>query len=89
MGNAVQELGIDFLAAFGSQADNMVASARNSGMDPAAAKGFGQKKDLASWLQKLVQDGKIKSGDWFLIKGSRGIRMEEVLELLRNNKSTY
>jgi murE/murF fusion protein len=89
LGRTVKRLGIDFLAAFGSQAENMVISARNAGMDPAAAKGFSSKKDLASWLQKLVQEGKIESGDWFLVKGSRGMRMEEVLELLRNNNSTF
>ena len=89
LGRTVKRLGIDFLAAFGSQAENMVISARNAGMDTAAAKGFSSKKDLASWLQKLVQEGKIESGDWFLVKGSRGMRMEEVLELLRNNNSTF
>ena len=89
LGTAVQRLGIDFLAAFGSQAENMVTSARNAGMDPAAAKGFSSKKDLAFWLQKLVQEGKIESGDWFLVKGSRGMRMEEVLELLHNTNSIF
>ncbi|MEJ2269462.1 MAG: hypothetical protein P8Y08_06450, partial [Desulfobulbaceae bacterium] len=89
LGTAVQRLGIDFLAAFGSQAENMVTSARNAGMDPAAAKGFNSKKDLAFWLQKLVQEGKIESGDWFLVKGSRGMRMEEVLELLHNTNSIF
>jgi UDP-N-acetylmuramyl pentapeptide synthase len=88
LGKTVKDLGLDFLAAFGSQAENMVTSARNAGMDPAAAKGFSNKKDLASWLQELLRQGMIKSGDWLLVKGSRGMRMEEVLELLRTNKST-
>ena len=86
LGRTVKELGIDYLAAFGSQAENVANSARNSGMAPAAANGFRSKKDLAAWLQKLVHNGKIGSGDWILIKGSRGMRMEEVLELLRSNK---
>jgi len=88
IGKAVKDLGLDFLAAFGSQAENVVKSARNAGMDPSAAKGFNSKKKLASWLQELLQAGRIKSGDWLLVKGSRGMRMEEVLELLRNGKST-
>jgi murE/murF fusion protein len=89
LGRDVKELGFDYLAAFGSQAGNMVASARNAGMDPDAAKGFSSKKDLASWLQELVRDGKIEPGDWFLVKGSRGMRMEEILDLLRSNESTF
>jgi UDP-N-acetylmuramoyl-tripeptide--D-alanyl-D-alanine ligase len=87
LGRAVQERGLDFLAAYGSQAPNIVSAAINAGMDPAAARVFNSKKDLVSWLQELEQEGRIGSGDWFLIKGSRGMRMEEVLELLRNNKS--
>ena len=89
LGRDVKELGFDYLAAFGSQAGNMIASARNAGMDPDAAKGFSSKKDLASWLQELVRDGKIEPGDWFLVKGSRGMRMEEILDLLRSNESTF
>ena len=67
----------------------MVTSARSAGMNPAAAKGFSSKKDLASWLQKLVRHGKIKTGDWLLVKGSRGMRMEEVLVFLRNTNSIF
>ena len=85
LGKTVYKLGIEFLAAFGSQAENIIAGAINGGMAPAAAHGFSSKKELASWLMKLVQDSKIKPGDWFLVKGSRGMRMEEVLELLRKN----
>ncbi len=88
VGKAVHDLGFDFLAAYGSQADNMTASAKNAGMATAAARGFSSKKELADWLQELLQKGRITPGDWILIKGSRGIRMEEVLELLNNNKPT-
>ena len=86
-GKAVYEFGIDFLAAFGSQAQNMAASALDAGMDRETAKGFNSKKDLAVWLNQLMQDNKIKADDWLLIKGSRGMRMEEVLELLRNQNN--
>jgi len=87
LGYAVAAMGINFLAAFGSQAENMAASARDGGMAPAAAQGFNDKKKLASWLKKLQLDGLLHSGDWILVKGSRGMRMEEVIELLRENSS--
>jgi UDP-N-acetylmuramyl pentapeptide synthase len=35
-------------------------------------------------MQKKI----ICAGDWILVKGSRGMRMEEVLELLRKNQNT-
>ena len=87
LGKAVYELGIDFLAAFGSHAQNMTTSALDAGMDRETAKGFNSKKDLAVWLNQLMQDNKIKADDWLLIKGSRGMRMEEVLELLKNQNN--
>ena len=85
----LQELGFDFLAAYGSQAQNMANSAKDAGMAPAAAKNFSSKKELAAWLQKLLREGLLTSDDWILIKGSRGMRMEEVLELLYDNKLTH
>jgi len=87
LGRQVHELHIDFLAAFGGQAENMVSSARDGGMAQAAAKSFSSKSELVSWLLELMRDGEIDSGDWILIKGSRGMRMEEVLELLRINQN--
>jgi murE/murF fusion protein len=89
LGRTVQELGFDFLAAYGSQAQNMANSAKDAGMAPAAAKNFSSKKELAAWLQKLLREGLLTSDDWILIKGSRGMRMEEVLELLYDNKLTH
>jgi murE/murF fusion protein len=87
LGRQVHTLHIDFLAAFGSQAENMVSSARDEGMAPSAAKSFSSKNDLVSWVLELMREKEIASGDWILIKGSRGMRMEEVLELLRKNQN--
>jgi len=87
LGLAVKELEIDFLATFGNQAVKVVAAAKNAGMNGAAARSFSDKREIASWLQDLLQTGRLKPGDWILIKGSRGMRMEEVLELLHNINS--
>jgi UDP-N-acetylmuramyl pentapeptide synthase len=88
LGKTVSELGIDFLAAFGNQAENLLTGALNGGMDQETARGFDSKKDIADWLLQLMQKKIISAGDWVLIKGSRGMRMEEVLELLRKNQNT-
>ena len=87
LGKAAFELGIDFLAAYGNQAQNMVTSALDAGMNRKNARGFNSKKDLAAWLNQLMQDKKINAGDWLLIKGSRGMRMEKILELLHKNQN--
>lgn len=82
IGKAVSELGIDFLAAYGSQAQNVVKGAADEGMERDAARAFKDKADLAGWLRQIMQDNLIKPGDWILVKGSRGMRMEEIIELL-------
>ena len=56
LGKAVYEFGIDFLAAFGSQAQNMITSALDAGMDRETVKGFNSKKDLAVWLNQLMTE---------------------------------
>ncbi len=87
IGKAVSELGIDFLAVYGSQAKHMATEALDAGMDPETAKHFNSKIDVAFWLNQLIGENKIKADDWILIKGSRGMRMEEVLESLRGNQN--
>ena len=87
LGKTIYELGIDLLAVFGNQKENVIAGALNAGMDRKAVKGFNNKKDIAVWLSQLMQKKIITTGDWILIKGSRGMRMEEVLELLHKNQN--
>jgi murE/murF fusion protein len=88
IGEAVFQLGIDFLAAYGPHANNMVNGARAAGMDQVNTKAFSNKEDLAGWLMQLESTESISAGDWLLIKGSRGMRMETILELLHSNQKT-
>ncbi len=88
LGKKVCELGIDYLAAYGSQAENILTGAVNSGMDQERVRSFDTKENIAGWLLQLMQKKIISAGDWILIKGSRGMRMEEVLELLHKNRDT-
>ncbi len=87
LGKQVKEHNIEFLAAFGNLAKNIVTGARDAGMKPETARHFRSKKELVAWLAELVRTGRIRAGDWLLVKGSRGMRMEEVLELLRHTDS--
>jgi murE/murF fusion protein len=83
IGSSVARLDFDYLAAFGPHANKMVAAAVTAGMDQTCARSFNTKEDLADWLIQLHDSGRLSTGDWLLIKGSRGMQMETVLEILR------
>jgi UDP-N-acetylmuramoyl-tripeptide--D-alanyl-D-alanine ligase len=69
--------GINRLYAYGEHADSVAAGARKEGL-PAASSITGSREeimeDLRAWLQP---------GDWVLVKGSRGMAMEKVVEGLK------
>jgi len=77
IGSLAAQSGISRLYACGGHADSMAAGARKAGM-PAASVITGSREelieDLTAWLQP---------GDWVLVKGSRGMAMEKVVERLK------
>ena len=72
IGREVARLGFEHLALFGPLAKNI---ATGSGL--AGAKHFDSKSELISSLRALV-----RSGDVVLVKGSRGMKMEDVVDQL-------
>lgn len=83
IGRATAELGYDFLAATGEFAADLVKAARAAGMEPDRARMFIDKNELTTWLVQLLRAGELAAGDWLLLKGSRGMQMETVLEKLQ------
>ena len=77
IGALAAQSGISRLYARGEFADQVVSGARDEGM-PAANTMIGSRReiiaDLIDWLQP---------GDWLLVKGSRGMAMEKVVEGLK------
>jgi len=67
----------DFLIAFGNKALFIAKGAVDNGMDKGRIKLFTNKKDVSPYLRHILA-----SGDTVLIKGSRGMRMEEIVERL-------
>ena len=65
---------IDLLLAFGQQAEQYVAGARDSGM---MAQQFDDKKALAEQVRAAAEPGSV-----IWVKGSRGMKLEEVLAAL-------
>jgi len=81
VGRLTAMLGIDFLIALGARAQTIAAGAVDSGMDPAhvvVAKDHGDASERAC--------GFLKERDTALVKGSRSMRMERVVEAITSEK---
>ena len=72
----------DILLAYGPHSSRILSGAITGGMDSGTAKAFEDRDKLVSVLKQMV-----KPGDVILFKGSRGMRMELLLEkfLAANN----
>lgn len=82
LGLAVARLGFDYLLAVGDFSRDMVEGARSAGMEKGRVLCFADKGAMAHWLQKSIQSGLLTQGDWILLKGSRGMRMETIVQEL-------
>ena len=45
------------------------------------------KEEIVRWLAGLIAGKKVAQGDWLLVKGSRGMRMETIVESLTEKVS--
>ncbi|MBU0483533.1 MAG: UDP-N-acetylmuramoyl-tripeptide--D-alanyl-D-alanine ligase [Proteobacteria bacterium] len=91
VGETVARLKCDYLFALGSFANNVTEAARKSGMVPRQARSFDGKSEIIDELNGLIKAGKITKGDWILVKGSRGMKMEDIiadLELLEQGSKS-
>ena len=82
IGQEAARLGFDFLLALGDQAPALVEAAWEAGMSREAAQVCAGKAEAAARIAGLLAAGRLAPGDLVLIKGSRGMRMEEVLAAL-------
>ncbi len=84
LGGLVAELGYDFLGILGAHGPTVARAAREGGMVPEQVHWFGDHAAMASWLFGLLVTGVLGKDDWLLLKGSRGMRMERVLDHLEH-----
>lgn len=73
----------DFLLSFGPNSSRMVKGAITGGMPAASARAFENREKLVDVLTRISCPG-----DVILVKGSRGMRMELILEAFLNNIRT-
>jgi len=77
LGRSVAEFGIDVLFTLGERAAQVAQAAREAGMDPGCVHELESHEAIASDILEWLEES-----DWALIKGSRSMKMERVVELL-------
>lgn len=80
IGNMVPEMNFDLLLAVGEEAKNFVKGAKEKGMK--AAYHFETVQEVIEFLEDVVAEG-----DVLLVKGSRGMKMEQVVDSLLKLKT--
>ena len=82
IGQKVRELSIDFLFALGEEAPIVVESAIRHGFPMERARVVESHSESISLLRQMIQ-----SGDWILVKGSRRMAMEKIVEGLTEGRA--
>ena len=77
LGADITKYSIDYLVAVGSLSALVTKSAIASGMDKKNTATASEHKCAVAFLKKHI-----RPGDCLLVKGSRGVKMEEVVKLL-------
>lgn len=75
VGRLIWEMGIDYLVTVGERAKDIAAEAAKCGLDEDNIYSF----DDSAEAGKFIQD-RIKAGDFILVKGSQGMRMEKIVK---------
>jgi len=82
LGEKVSELSIDFLLALGEEAPIVVESAIRHGLPMERARVVESHSEAISILRQMIQNG-----DWILLKGSRKMAMERIVEGLTEGRA--
>jgi murE/murF fusion protein len=82
IGMLVAQLGYDRLLLTGTFATSVASAAREAGMLAEQIELFSTPRAMADVVCTMLKEGRLGRGDWLLIKGSRGMRMEQLLDEL-------
>ena len=77
LGQSVGELGIHLLFLLGDRADAVSRGAEEAGMDRSRIRSAKTHSEVARMVAEAISPG-----DWVLVKGSRGMHMEQVIDEL-------
>jgi len=73
---------IDYLGVYGELAENIANGARKDGMNPDRVVIFDDKQRVVDWVATLLHTGALKPDDWILVKASRGLALDTVVDQL-------
>ena len=79
IGRQAAELGYNHLAVTGSFSSQIAQGAYQAGMTKEQVHICADTQSMADWLYQEMIQARIRADDWLLLKGSRGMRMEDVL----------
>ena len=82
IGKKVSDLSIDFLLALGEEASTVIESAIRHGFPMKNTKVAGSHSEAVSFIRERIQNG-----DWVLVKGSRRMAMEKIVEGLAEGRA--
>lgn len=82
LGRKAAQSGLDYLVVVGTFAEYIARGAVSAGMSPEAVNIFADKEDIAKWIKALSARKLLGSEDWILVKASRGMQLETVVEQL-------
>lgn len=82
IGGHVADCGIAFLGLLGDFASATAFGAIEHGMAEERVRVFTEQKECCTWLEELIGNGNIGQGSYLLVKGSRGMHLESLVEQL-------
>ena len=85
-GETIALAGVDFLGLIGDYAESTQAGAIAKGMDTNKVHICKTKDECLSWLKKLGNTGVIRPGTYILVKGSRGMQLDKLVERLNGEQ---
>jgi UDP-N-acetylmuramyl pentapeptide synthase len=80
IGNVAAQSDLSYLALVGEFAEQIKQGAQTSGMDPDRIRVFADKKAIINWIDELFGDSHLQPGDWLLVKASRGLALDTVVD---------
>lgn len=80
VGTVAAQSDLAFLALVGKFADQIRQGAMISGMDPGRIRVFDDKSLVIDWIEELVRESRLDGGDWLLVKASRGVALDTVID---------